>query len=1190
MTYSRTNLRGALALALAAVLAFAGIAGYAQEVSGSISGTVTDSSGAIVKGASVVFTATDRNQVVRSVTTNSFGFYTATSLPIGVYSVSITAPKFSTAVVTHLILHANDALTVSQSLHAGNATESVVVTAEQVQINLENATTQSLVNGTQVRELVLNNRNYEQLVALQPGVVYGGTTDQLYIGNSLPSGTTNTLAFSINGHRASTNDWTIDGADNLDRGSNLTAINYPSVDAIAEFKTLRGTYSAAYGRTASSQINVVTRSGTNDLHGSVYEFFRNDVFNANGYFNNLNKVARPELRYHDFGGTVGGPVVIPHLYDGHDKTFFFFSEEIRRVVNATGVTSYEPLPSEIGLTTPGVYSFADPVCTSATTASTTCPGATGNTVTPSSATALAYIKDIFSKLPAPNAVGTQDPHTLVYNAKSYYNNEQELVRIDHKINAKASVFYRFVHDSLPTKEPSGLFNAAGTGLPGVNSTSTTSPGTTHMGHLTYVLSPRTLFDFGYAYTSGAILSTPSGLNSRANSPDINPALPYANTLGIVPVLTFQNGTSITGPGIYNDYSKNHNIFGSMTRTWHTHTITIGASINHYEKNENATTGNAGTFNFNGTNAPTGSANKVLIEQSIANFLQGVANNGFSQTNVAATPDITELQEEGFIQDDWRASRRLTLNIGVRYSHFLQPVDNNGQMSSFLPSSYVATNATTVDPAGYLCTYAETTGITSGNTKCPILVNGLVPTTPTYYTATTSNSANDWLNGIILGNYTLANQHYSTYGAQVAHTDKLDFAPRFGLAYDVFGDGRTSFRAGYGIAFDDALVGMYEQNIFANPPYVATATLASANLDTQSTGNTSAYVPPTLQATPADYHPPYSQQYSMSVQHQFNHDLLVDVAFVGSHDTHLLGRMDINEVQPGAAAAAGLVPSGGFISSSQEMVLNQVRPYKGYSAINTVQSGFNSNYNSLQVQGQKRFKRNSLIDVNYTWSRAMTNAQADRSGAVQNAYYMVPEYGRSQYDRKHVFTTDFVYALPWFYEQESLVGKVLGGWELSGIVAVNSGLPYTATVSSWDPAGLGFLGTSVVSGRPNQIGNPNIAAPSTDFHNHNMWFNTAAFAKSAVCTLASSPSTPCFPGNEHQDSINGPGFERVDLGAFRNFKVTSRVNFQFRAEAFNLFNHVNWATIGTSLSTSSTFGKVQSSRDPRILQIALKASF
>jgi hypothetical protein len=1181
------NLRGVLALALAAVLAFAGISGYAQEVSGSISGTVTDTSGAVVKGANVVFTATDRNQVIRTVTSNSVGFYTATSLPIGIYSVSITAPKFSTAVVQHLILHANDALTVNQSLRAGNASESVVVTAEQVQLNLENAATQSVINGTQVRELILNNRNYEQLVALQPGVVYGGTSDQLYIGNSLPSGTTNTLAFSINGHRASTNDWTIDGADNLDRGSNLTAITYPSVDAIAEFKTLRGTYSAAYGRTASSQINVVTRSGTNNLHGSVYEFFRNDLFNANGYFNNLNKVARPELRYHDFGGTIGGPVVIPRLYDGRDKTFFFFSEEIRRVVNATGVTSYAPLPSEIGITTPGVYSFADPVCTSATTASTTCPGTTGNTISTISPTAAAYIKDIFSKLPAPNPVGTQDPHTLVYNAKSYYNNEQELVRIDHKINAKASVFYRFVHDSLPTKEPSGLFNAAGTGLPGVNSTSTTSPGTTHMGHLNYVLNPKTLFDFGYAYTSGAILSTPSGLNSSANSGDINPALPFASKIGIVPVLTFQNGTSITGPGVYNDYSKNHNIFGSMTRTWHQHTITIGASINHYEKNENATTGNAGTFNFNGTNAPTGSASKVLIEQSIANFLQGVANNGFSQTNQAATPDVTELQEEAFIQDDWRATRRLTLNIGVRYSHFLQPVDNNGQMSSFLPSSFVAGNTPTIDTTGYICTTAEIALLTPK--QCPGAINSTFNSNPSGQTATTPSAAYDPLNGIILGNFTQANQHYSPYGAQVTHTDKLDFAPRFGLAYDVFGDGRTSFRAGYGIAFDDALVGMYEQNIFANPPYVATSTYASTSLDAPNATNTSAYVPPTLQATPANYHPPYSQQYSMSIQHQFSHDLLIDVAFVGSHDTHLLGRMDINEVQPGLAAADGLVPTGGFISSSQEMVLNQIRPYKGYAAINTVQSGFNSNYNSLQVQGQKRFKRNSLIDVNYTWSRAMTNAQADRSGAVQNAYYMVPEYGRSQYDRKHVFSTDFVYALPWFYEQESLVGKVLGGWELSGIVAVNSGLPFTATVSSWDPAGLGFLGTSVVSGRPNQNGNPNIAAPNTDFHNHTMWFNKAVFAKSAVCTVASSPATPCFPGNEHQDAINGPGFERVDLGAFRNFKLTQRVNFQFRAEAFNLFNHVNWSAIGTSL-TASTFGQVTATRDPRILQVALKASF
>jgi hypothetical protein len=261
----------------------------AQETTGSISGTITDSSGASVKGAVVTLTNTDRGQDVRTLTTNSSGFYTATSLPLGTYSVKVSAGGFKGEVVTGLVLHVNDALTVNRTLVVGNASETVTVTADQVQLNLENGMSQGLINGTQIRELALNNRNYEQLLLLQPGVSYGGASDQLYIGTSLPAGTSNQVAFSIDGSRPSSNNWTLDGADNVDRGANLTLLSYPSVDAIAEFKTLRGTYLAEYGRNASGQIDVVIKSGQNALHGSAYEFFRNDKFNANAYFNRLRR-------------------------------------------------------------------------------------------------------------------------------------------------------------------------------------------------------------------------------------------------------------------------------------------------------------------------------------------------------------------------------------------------------------------------------------------------------------------------------------------------------------------------------------------------------------------------------------------------------------------------------------------------------------------------------------------------------------------------------------------------------------------------------------------------------------------------------------------------------------------------------------------------------------------------------------
>ena len=339
MTLSRRWVRGAVWVVL---LMVGSVLARAQEVSGSISGTVMDATGASVSGAVVTLTNTDRAYVERSLKTDKIGYYMASSLPLGNYSVTIAMKGFKTTTVSGLVLHANDALKLDRKLAAGSASDTVSVVANRAALNLENGMSEGLVSGTQVRDLPLATRNYEQLLTLQPGVSYGSdTNDQLYMGGSSPSGMANLALFSINGLRPTANNWTIDGADNVNRGgaasisgANVTPLAYPSVDAISEFVTLRGSYEAEYGRSASGQINVVTNSGTNAFHGGAYEYFRNDVFNSNNYFNTMTSphVPVPPLRYNDFGFTVGGPVVIPHHYNGRDKTFFFYSQEMRRVV------------------------------------------------------------------------------------------------------------------------------------------------------------------------------------------------------------------------------------------------------------------------------------------------------------------------------------------------------------------------------------------------------------------------------------------------------------------------------------------------------------------------------------------------------------------------------------------------------------------------------------------------------------------------------------------------------------------------------------------------------------------------------------------------------------------------------------------------------------------------------------------
>ena len=1196
---------------------------FAQEVSGSISGTVSDASGASIQGATVTILNTDRNQAIRTLTTNGGGFYTGTSLPIGTYTVKISAPGFKTASLTGLNLHGNDALTANRTLQIGSSEQQVTVEADAVQLNLENGMSQGLINGTQVRELVLNNRNYEQLLQLQPGVAYGGATDQLYVGVSLPAGTSNQVAFSVNGQRATANNWTVDGADNVDRGANLTLISFPSVDAIAEVKTLRGTYTAEFGRSASGQVNVVTRSGTNGLHGSAYEFFRNDIFNANGYFNNLTHTGKSLLRYNDFGYSVGGPVYLPKIYDGRDKTFFFVSQEFRRVVNYALTQVLVPTASERAGDFSNVYlvnksnaytgqTGPAAVCTASdpNTGNCTAYGTHVNAISP---TAQGYLKDIYNNLPTPPSAADLaaglDPHTYSYTARNVFNDNQTFVRVDQAVGQKLNLFYRYLHDTFPSQEAGGLF--VGSGLPGVQNSNTNAPGTQHLGHLTYTFTPTLLMDAGYAYSSGAVISTPVGLVATANSPDIRPNLPYAPALGVIPSVTIANATGVSSAGIYNDFNRNHNVYGNVTKVLGSHTLKVGLTYNHYQKTENVTGNNSpfpqGTFSFVNSTAPNAmqqtAAGGIVpsnFDNSFANFLSGNANGGFTQGSAALTPDIRENLYEVYAQDDWKANPRLTLNAGVRYSYFGQPTDANGLLSNFDPSAYVRGNAPTIDSNGALCIKAPCANVNGLNSGAP-------------------NASADLLNGVILGTPG-SRGHASPFGGQIGSTQSKNFAPRVGFAYDVFGDGKTSFRGGYGIAFDESAVSIYEQNIFANVPYVNVNSYTTARFDSPASGTASVNLaPPTLVGTPVDYKTPYTQQFSLDVQTAITPTLLLDVGYFGDLGTHLQGKVDLNTLRPGAFAAAGLRSNGvsncaAFISQTCERQLNQIRPYPGYTALNVVSSIFSSNYNGLQVKVQKKFSGKSYIDANYTFSKALTNAQADYTGGPQNIYNINGDYGRAAIDRTNIITLDGVWELPWYREQRGLIGHAVGGWELSGIYAINSGLPLTVTESASatgvinyssgsgasvgaqtsvlnpsdvnggsvsDAAGLGILGPSAAGLRPNQVLNPNNGY-GQPIHTRLNWFYRPAFQAPTAASLA--------VGNEKRGVIEGPGFNRLDVGIFRNFRILEGLVFQLRGEGFNVANHTNWQGVGTTATTASTFGQVTSARDARILQVAGKVTF
>ncbi|MBV8206900.1 MAG: carboxypeptidase regulatory-like domain-containing protein [Acidobacteria bacterium] len=1226
-----------VAAILGAVLLFS-IGAIAQQNTGDISGTVKDPSGAVVPNAKVTLTDTDKNVVVRTYVTNNSGDFSFPQLTIGHYSILVEAPNFQKYAETRINLNVNDKLTFFPQLTVGAAGETVTVEAAAQQVNMEDATASGVVNGTQIRELSTNNRVWEQLVTLVPGVSDSNNTDQYYVGATNPFGgsATNTIGFQVNGGRREENNMLVDGMDNIDRGSNLTLLSFPSIDAIAEFRIVRGVYDPELGRSAGAQVNVVTRSGGSNFHGGAYEFFRNDDLNAAQYFSNRAGVARPKLRYNDFGGTFGGPIPVGKL---RQNTFFFVSEEARRVITYSTTTA-------TGVPTPGMLTgtFLHPVCTAWTDNGTIGPcTATGTTIASINPIAQAYIKDIYSKFPAINS-GT---FNVVSNLRNISNFREDLVRVDHNFGSKFSVYGKYQRDSIPTTEAGGLF----TGYPidNIATTSTNSPGHQYSVHATATVSPTFLIDGAYGYSYGAILSSVIGAENFSQSPDVKSAfgtlLPFTNLLGRVAGISISGGTGVSTFGPYNDFNVNHTVFGNVTKVHGSHTLKFGAIYYHYNKHENQLTGsNNGSFSFAGTNAPAGTS---VFEQAWANFLLGNAAS-FSQANLDVTANIFDNQFEYYGQDTWRVKPNLTLTFGARHSFFRQPTDASGpggtsRLSNFDPAVWKASMAPCVlaAPTGNL-DVTLTNGIPTSSACNPNYspLNGFI------YAAPPGVGGVPSYNGFV--------GIKSPWGSKVGKEFDRAIAPRVGLAWDPMGDGRTSVRAGYGMFFDNGLeFGNPELAVGLNPGFVTNLNFSNVTLSAPTgatTTITSVAAGTVRDSLPINYKSPYSQQWSLDIQRQIHQTWMVDVGYYGNNGVHLPGYIDTNAPTPDAwlnctTAACKGGPNGASViqftsanggaacngmacvTSNNTNLLNALRPYTGYAGFYDFEDVFTSNYNGLQTQVQKKFSGNSLVNLSYTWSHGLTTSQADRStGAVMPQSYLAigNNYGPNVADRRHVLTGNFVWDVPIMRDQRGFAGHILGGWEISGVQTFQTGLPLTVSITGAgvvDPAGLGCLGSTPCSLRPDEIGNPDASAGCTAtqavpcFHTYQQvgglngpWFNQSVFEGGAGNVKVTSPAFQCYGsangcvpytgqtniGTARPGNYRGPGFWRTDLGAFKNIKFSERLSGQLRLETFNTFNHTNPIAPGTGGSsnsmTSTAFNQVLLARDPRLLQLGIKINF
>ena len=1108
-----------------------------QNLTGGISGTVRDSTGAVVPNATITVENTDRNLVVRTVHTNEQGEFIVPLLNIGHYAITIAASGFETMTESEQV---NVGLTVSVEvdLQPGSVSQTVQVTANPLTPQLTSPTAGTLISGTQTKELPLSSRNFEQLLYIQPGVS-GPIPGPLDRGSIASSGAGNFTAFSVGGLGPQYNSFFLDGQDLQRRsaGGNQIAA-YPGIDFIQETNSQRDNYGAQYGGSGAAFITVATKSGTSAFHGSAYEFFESEVLNANGYFNNLARIPRPGQRYNDYGYTLGGPVWIPHLTDRNTtKTFFFFGQEYLR----TETTTQETLTNmPTALQRKGIFNA--PVCVQYSSTGQ-CASST-STITRIDPTAAAYLKDIIDRTPLPN--NPSDPQGLVTAESGFDNETQTFIRIDHQFTQKLSVFFRYLDDPLTLYAPNGLRQPVG--VPGVGNSNITDGATLFLGHVTYVLNDHNVLDAGYSYMQNWVTAIPIGLLLPANSPDITPLLPYPSTLARVPDLNI-NGGSYAAIGPYRNTDPVTQLYLNDTVTRGRHTFNVGFNLEYQQAGNNQGTTNAGLFRFS-PSALVPDSNETQYDQAFANFLQGNVTN-YQQ----ASADLADLPHtniyEGYAQDDLRTSPRLTLNAGLRYSYIAQPT--SGKLSgypyypevNFVPAFFNAGNTLAMTNTGLICASAPCAG------------------------GTTPNPSYNQYNGLIISGKS------SPFGEKVTQQPLLAFAPRIGFAYDLFGNGRTSIRGGAGIFYQEMPNYQFQVMVNTNPPNVKTVSVNNTSFDAPGSGGTVASsIPLVLQAAQYSALNPYLEAWSLDVQHEIGSSAMIDVGYFGNKAYHLPVTEDINAPIPGAYVQAGIIP-GNKVTQANTQYLNRIRPYLGYGPIDTELESAFSDYNSLQVSASKHLTNGSMLTLNYTYAKALSNANTP-----QDIYNPSAEYGPTANNREQIVNANFVYNLPFFAGQKGLEGRLLGGWELTGIVSFGSGLGLTPHAANVDPAGEGLLaGGASENGtaRPDQISNPNSGAR----HTRVAWFNTAAFAE--------VPTGQYRPGTSSIGSIIGPGYENWDMGLFKNVRIREGLTMELRAEAFNALNHVNFSSVATTLGLTN-FGQVTGTGSPRVMQMAAKLTF
>ncbi|HET6852581.1 MAG TPA: TonB-dependent receptor [Pyrinomonadaceae bacterium] len=1041
------------------------VAAVAQTHRASLRGTVYDPNHAAIPGAKVSVTRVATGDV-RTTTTNDKGEYGVSSLPSGVYRVEVEMASFRRHDERiEILVNQDQRLDVTLGV---SGPETTIDSTDEAQLKKDSPSLGTVIENRQVTGLPLDGRNFYELSLLVPGAVPPAQGSAGSVRGD--------FAFSVNGAREDANNFLLDGVYNVDPKLNTFGVR-PSVDAIREFEMLTSTYDASFGRNPGAQVNVILKSGSNDFHGSLFEFHRNAALDARNFFAPASE-PKPKYIRNQFGGAVGGPI-------SRDRTFFFADYEGTR--SREGITRVTNVPTALER----AGNFSQSLFGVPTNPFTGQPFDNG------------VVPDFFIN-PVGRAVAALYPlpnrnepfQNFVSSPILRDDNDSFDARVDHNISDRANLTFRYSFGDRNLFEP--FTGPSFSLIPGFGDT-VKRRSQNGMVALTMVLTPNLVNESRVAFSrvAASVAQEASVLNSDVGLPAISQrardlGLSFITITGFSPLGDEGNNPQNSVTNVYQFLNNASYVSGD-------HLIKFGVDLRFSQQNAFRDVESRGRLQFSPFGQITGNA--------LGDLLLGFP----LLTSVARVDNPQQIRTESynfFINDSYRVTRQLTLTGGLRYEYNSPPVDAEDRANIY-----------------------------------DVVSRSLVPV---------------GTNGVPRSGF---------------EADKNNFAPRVGFAWSV--SEKTVLRGGYGIYYDQSPLAPAEALYFNSPFFDNNIFFSLPGLPLTLNDPFPAFfpfpLPDSALAIQRDLRTGYMQHWNFNVERQLGNSSVIEVAYVGSKGTKLLTARDINQPQPSV-----LPPGLPFVP----------RPDPRFDDIDLLESRANSNYNALQARFQQRLARGFSGLVSYTWSKSIDDASNFFSSAgdpnfPQNSYNVAAERGRSNFDVSHRLSASYAYALPFgrgrqYLADDGWLSTVLSGWETFGIVTLQSGRPFTvALLSEIDNSGTGrsILGFGA-NDRPNLISNPELSNATTL-----QWFNTAAFAFPVPGTF----------GNAGRNILEGPGFQNVNASLVKNTALSERVNLQFRAEAFNLFNHPN-LNLPDNFLGSPTFGRITSARDPRHIQFGLKLLF